>query len=140
MSGQDLAALREIARLLHQRELARLAPILRDEARIRSDLARLDDVAQAARDSLHGPSPVTLTGADALWGAWVERQRTDLQSALARVLARKAEETHALRRAFGRMRAMEDLVEAGSAAERHDRQRRAAAALDALAALERSRR
>jgi membrane protein required for beta-lactamase induction len=133
VTGPDLADLREIAALVHRRELARLDPVLREEARLRAALARLDTMVDEARAA--GVTLMTLSGGDTVWTTWVERQRSGLHSDLARVLARKAQETEALLAAFGRVNALEDLARTAARAARRDRERRTVEAVGNLTAL-----
>ncbi len=133
MTGPELDALRAVAVLLYRRELARLAPVLRDEARARAALARLDAMVGEARGA--DVTWMSLSGGDAVWSAWVERQRSSLQSDLARSLARKAQETVALRKAYGRVRALEELMETSARTARRTHDRRTAEVLRALTAL-----
>ena len=131
MTGPDLDELRGAAVLLYRRELARFAPVLRDEARIRAALVRLDAMVGEARAA--DVTWMSLSGGDAVWTTWVERQRSSLQSDLARVLARKAQEAGALRKAFGRVLALEDLAQMSARAARQTHDRRTAEAVRALA-------
>lgn len=135
MTGPELDDIRAIAALLYRRELARLAPVLRDEAQIRTALIHLDTMVEDARGS--ESMSMALSGGDALWATWVERQRTGLQSDLARVLARKVQETAALRTAFGRVQALEDLARLSAKAARQAHDRRCTETMRALAILPR---
>lgn len=136
MTDPELDDIQTIAALLYRRELARLAPVLRDEAQIRAALGHLDTMVAEARGA--DMTSIALSGGDAVWTTWVERQRTGLQSDLARVLARKVQETAALRTAFGRVRALEDLARLSARSARRTHDRRTAETARALAAFPRN--
>ncbi len=101
--SSDLATL---THALFQRESAKLQDLNQREARLRFELARLDGhyrtSQRLAESDMHGLREI---GADLLWMGWVGRNKVDLQSELARVLASKGQMIRQLRRAFGRHQA-----------------------------------
>lgn len=99
----DLAQLTDA---LYQKERAKLLDLNRQEARLRSDLARLD-AQRHANQRLPDPDMQGFReiGADLRWLGWVGHNRAALQTDLAQVLARKGRMMQALRRAFGKHQA-----------------------------------
>ncbi|GAW36406.1 hypothetical protein RA2_03476 [Roseovarius sp. A-2] len=110
MSRAEFDDLAEVTEALYQAELARVQDILRDETRLRQDLARLSAHHQANRAlpqaDLDGLRRI---GADVLWHGWVGRNRVRLQEELARVLVRKAGALRKLRAGFGKAEAVRQL-------------------------------
>ncbi|MGX0877471.1 hypothetical protein ACSSV4_002161 [Roseovarius sp. MBR-154] len=110
MSRAVLDDLAEVTEALYQAELARAQDILRDETRLRQELARLSAHHQANRAlpeaDLDGLRRI---GGDVLWQGWVGRNRAQLQQELARVLVRKAGALRKLRTGFGKAEAMRQL-------------------------------
>ena len=104
--SQTLSDLMKLTEALYQAETAKMQDLLLQEARLRQDLARLEEYRRANRDlpdaDLHG---VRQIGADLLWQGWVGRGKADLQTELARVLARKGQMIGQLRHAFGKHQA-----------------------------------
>lgn len=120
----DLGPMRDVADAHFQREVARIGPILTEEARLREALARLAAQKQAARDAFAQGHEAQYLGADLMWEAWVLRSQKEFNIDLARVLARKARHMDAVRQAFGRKVALED-ISARNKAEEKDRRTKA---------------
>lgn len=119
MIPQDFDALCDVTQALYRAEVARMAQVLQEEKRLRAALARLD-AQRAANEALPDADLGGLRqiGGDMIWQAWVGRKKAELQSELARVLARKGQMAGKLRRAFGKTEAIEELA-ATARAERH---------------------
>lgn len=104
--SQTLSDLTKLTEALYQAETAKMQDLLLQEAKLRQDLAGLEEHRRANRDlpdaALQG---VRQIGADILWQGWVGRSKADLQAELARVLARKGQMIGQLRRAFGKHQA-----------------------------------
>lgn len=99
----DLATLTEA---LYETERAKLRDLTRQETRLRNDLALLDARRLSNQRVLQpGLQGFREIGADLLWLGWIGRNRTDLQTELARVLARKGQMMPTLRRAYGKHQA-----------------------------------
>ena len=100
-------------------EEARMRAIAAEEVEIRNKLARLEEHAAAVAAPADDTTlELRSVGADLLWQGWVNRARRDLQTDLARVLARKGEEARYLQRAHGRSEAILSLRDAAAKAER----------------------
>lgn len=137
MTRDRLGRILPVARAKYEAEFASIRALLQAEAHCRGQLARLEAMAQEARDHARTPGPMQLLGADVLFEQNIERNRSRLNSDLARILARKETAMVKVRRAFGRKRAIEitqERLEAEAARERAQRQRDAALApwLDTL--------
>jgi len=104
--SQRLSDLTKLTEALYQAETAKMQDLLLQEAKLRQDLADLEEHRRANRDlpdtAMQG---VRQIGADILWQGWVGRSKVDLQAELARVLARKGQMIGQLRRAFGKHQA-----------------------------------
>ena len=106
MKHGDCGALRELTDALYQRELAQLRELLDQETRLRAALAQLGEQARAAGDQPEAAlTGLREIGGDMVWQAWLGKQRTALQSELARLLARKERALPALRIAHGKQQA-----------------------------------
>lgn len=106
MKHGDCAAICELTDALYQRELAQLRELLDQETRLRAALAQLAEKARAAGDQPEAAlAGLREIGGDMVWQAWLARQRTALQSELARLLARKERALPALRLAHGKQQA-----------------------------------
>mgnify|MGYP005839915839 CR=1 FL=1 len=130
----DLAAVTEA---LYQAELSRVQDILRDETRLRQELARLSAHHQANRAlpeaDLDGMRRI---GGDVLWHGWVGRNRAQLQEDLARVLVRKAGALRKLRVGFGKVEAVRHLRAQARQAEARTRLAHEGATLTRLSLLQ----
>ena len=125
MTGvQDLEALLTVSQARFDRRRQALALIQKEETALRAELARLKDMALTARAPSTDMIGMRSVGADLLWQGWIARGRTEKNMALARVLARKGHEVTKLRRAFGRVAALEEVIGAQRSALQ-DRARKA---------------
>jgi len=136
MRPGDIPALVALTAAKRDRETARLRVILKDEARLRAALARLDAQAKAARDlPEQAISGLREIGADLSWQGWVGRNRAAFNSELALVLARKEQALPPLRRTFGKAEAASALAAHHRALRHHEIQAREAQRLDHLTLL-----
>lgn len=141
MRDDELEDLGKVTEALYQVELARMQTILREEARLRAAIARLDAHHAANRGLIEADlGGLRQIGGDILWRSWVGRNKAELQSELARVLGTKGQMIRKLRRAFGKSQAAEGIRTAESAKRvRHD-MARAEAVLAQIALLDRLQR
>lgn len=125
---KDLAQLTDA---LYQVELAKMSALNAQEARLRQQLAELEE-RRLSSQTLPDAQMTGLRqiGADVLWHGWVSRARQDLNVQLAQVLAQKARMTTALRRAFGKQLAASEMLDAARNEARQDRAKRAQQAQD----------
>ncbi|MEP3845843.1 MAG: hypothetical protein ABJM43_10945 [Paracoccaceae bacterium] len=115
----DLATLME---LKYQASQSELRSICGQEAKIREQIARLDQ--QSISTLSADASTMKSVGADMLWNAWAGRTKSNLNIELARVLARKEFFLRAARRNFGKVLASQSLSnEARSAAQKSKKAR-----------------
>lgn len=124
MSSEDeLHRLRDVTRVMYDREYAKVADILAREGAILRDLGRLDQLAATGRDMTVENSTMHAIGADLHWQAWQSRTRAQLNSELAQLRAQKMVIMAQVRKAFGRDQAVEKLAENRNL-ERKDRLRK----------------
>lgn len=124
MTPDPTAELSRLMGVIRDGEAARMRRLTEEEARIRAELAALDaDRCEAQvlpADALAAPRSV---GADMLWQAWIARRRENLQTRLARVLARKGAAMRGLQVAHGRCEAAESLREKTRHAQAKEREK-----------------
>lgn len=106
MTQEQARELVTLTEARYEKERAKLLDLNRQEARLRDDLARLD-ARQLSNQRLPDPDLQGFReiGADLRWLGWVGRSRVNLQTDLARVLARKGRMMEALRHAHGKHQA-----------------------------------
>jgi len=138
MTHPDIEALDEVTEALYRAEAIRMQKILNEESRVRAALARLD-IEHAANRGLPAADLDGLRqiGGDMIWQGWVGRKRADLQSELARVLARKGQIVGKLRRAFGKAQAVQRITATARAQRIRKAQARNADTTAHLAVLDR---
>lgn len=110
MTPADLASLRALSQAVQDADAAKLRDIKAEEARIRAQLAALDNRNREARDmpwseKMHHHR----LGGDLLWQVWVGQKRRDLQIQLAQCLARQGSAKRALQKSFGKQAALREL-------------------------------
>jgi len=114
----ELAGLARLADAAFGAEQARMGALRRRESDIRGTIAALDAQRKARAASLSDADPALMAGADMLWHGWIDSRRSALNLELARNLADQAAARAALRRAFGRKQASEELVNRADASAR----------------------
>lgn len=109
----------------YERQRHALAQIIAQEAQLRQELARLSDMATPATRSTAPADRMQAIGADLLWHGWVSRAKVKLNMRLARLLAAKGQEQDKVRKAFGKVIALRELIRAADKEERerHAQQR-----------------
>lgn len=125
MNQKNLNDLAKITEALYLREYEKLRTALREEARIKSGLARLDEQVAQVRSSQAKDHAHKAVGADILWQCWETKTRRGLNADLARSRAKRLIKTQALTRAFGQKSAMQHLLMQTKASERINRARQA---------------
>ena len=141
MRDDALEDLGKVTQALYQVELARMQTILREEARLRAAISRLDAHHAANRGLIEAdPGGLRQIGGDILWRSWVGRNKAELQSELARVLGTKGQMIRKLRRAFGKSQAVEGIRTAENAKRVRKDAARAEAVLAQIALLDRLQR
>lgn len=104
----DLRRMQRITQIDYDRQREGFARILAQESALRAELSRLDAMnrdARAATEARH-----RAIGADVLWHGWVGRTRTDLNLRLARVLAMKDQHRTRVRKAYGKVLVLDELL------------------------------
>ncbi len=106
----DMAQLQQITALRLQRSEAELSSILAREKALRSDLARLQQMAHETQAMPQDQAPMRAIGADLIWLRWVSAASRQISIELAQVLAQKEGLMAAHKRAFGKDRVAQELA------------------------------
>ena len=96
-----------VAQARYEAEFAAIRGLLSAEAQCRAQLARIDDLAQSAREQAAQPGAMQLLGADVVFQKSLATNRARLNSELARILAHKASAIEKVRLAFGQRQAIQ---------------------------------
>ena len=123
MERTRIAALSGVTEAVYQREHQKLKPLLEQEARVMRRLAQLDAQTLEVRQQTQQSSDYRVSGGDVVWHTWESITRRDLNIELARIRAQKLAALDAVRQAFGRMQAVEELVRNAAASDRKRRQK-----------------
>lgn len=110
MKPADLAQLARLTAAVFGAAEARLAALRRDEATLRTRLQDLDAARTARAREAQATDVTVCAGVDLRWEDWIEARRRALNAELARTLARAEIARDALRQAFGRKIAAEEIV------------------------------
>jgi hypothetical protein len=90
----------------YQRHRLDLQSIIKDEMRIRKELAALQEHTRSARLlGLDDEPEMRAMGADVVWERWLERSRVSLNLNLATILAAKEMHLTRVRKSFGKLQA-----------------------------------
>lgn len=84
--------------------------IVAEENKLRSELARLKEMEQSMRVEAYENLSMRSIGADIIWQSWVGRTKRQLNMSLSSVLAKKAPHMAAVRRAYGKVLALDELL------------------------------
>lgn len=85
----QLAVLAQLEKLRSMKSQKALAEINLREARIRRQIATLNEHRKHSHSVEAGLAPMRSIGADVLWQAWIDRTQSDLTTDLARLLVQK---------------------------------------------------
>lgn len=108
----DLEKLLMVAQAGYDQQRQAFVKIVQRENALRAELARISGLDQTSRLPEHGLKEMQAIGADSLWRAWLGRAKISLNQELARTLARKGQEQAQVRRAFGKVEALQTLINA----------------------------
>ena len=117
----DLEQLRIVAQARYDQQQQAFAQIIQQEADLRAELTRLAQLNQSVEEVGEDIGQMQAIGADILWRGWLSRSITALNTELARVLARKAREQDRVRQAFGKLTALNELIDQRSNLRRKNR-------------------
>ncbi|KIN65928.1 hypothetical protein Z945_975 [Sulfitobacter noctilucae] len=123
----DCAALEEllaVSQLRYDHQRQAFEKILGKESRLRVELARLDEMGRSTAQEAEAVDSMRAIGADLLWQGWLGRSRTKLNMQLARILAIKEFEQRKVKRAFGKVIALEEVIREQKKIKRADTARR----------------
>ena len=116
---RKLAALEQLRSLKSQRDLAALRA---EESALRTQIAKLQEHRRGANAAEPALVPMRRIGADVLWHTWINRTQAELNTELAKVLARKDPVARKARREIGRSETVAELRDAEAGALRRARQ------------------
>ena len=85
--------------------------IVAEENALRRELSRLGTLEKSARDDAHRDLEMRSIGADIIWQSWVVRTKTQLNMAISRVLAKKQPHLAIVKRAYGKVLIVNELLE-----------------------------
>lgn len=123
----ELNTLLMVAQARYDQQRQVFTKIVKEESVLRAELDRISGLNRTSNHDPEAVGDMQMIGADLLWKAWLSRSRTTLNHALARVLARKSLEQDRMRKAFGKVAALETLIQAE---QKKRRKRFAQASLD----------
>lgn len=92
--------------------------VVAEENTLRRELSRLDTIEKSARSEAHHDLGMRAIGADIIWQSWVGRTKTQLNMALSRILAKKQPYLAVVKRAYGKVLIVGELL---SKAEKKER-------------------
>lgn len=106
----QLKSLKAITDAKYLAEQAAFQSILAEEASLRAELIRLKEMLQVSRTTSLAPSEMRAIGADILWQGWIGRSRGVVNIKLARILAIKESRMQSVRKAYGKVLVVEELI------------------------------
>ena len=110
MKTDEIADLSKLARLIADRDLARLADIREESARLRHQVEALSRAAHT--HTVQGLDAASRAGAMQLWNRWKEEELRKLQSKRAVLAAREETMRAAAQRSYGKQIALAELIKA----------------------------
>ncbi|MEM6939019.1 MAG: hypothetical protein AAF943_01080 [Pseudomonadota bacterium] len=130
----DFDPLWSVAQAQYEQERRSFAQILLEERRLRAEVQRISDLDTPLMQTPETLGDMRAIGADVLWRGWLSRSKSAINQDLARILARKTRHQDQVRRAFGKLKAIEKLIaDAKSENTRHLTKQRMTATMDQLA-------
>lgn len=106
----NLTDLRAIAQTKYDQQRLVFQEILSKEDKLRTELKRIAELDAASTFDTDKIGQMHSVGADILWRGWLSRSKSALNADLARLLSRKALELESVKRAFGRIYALETIA------------------------------
>lgn len=95
----------------YDRQRQALAKLMQQENALRQELVRLSGLGQQPDAPEEELAKMRAIGADLLWNGWLGRAKTTINMQLARVLATKENEQAKVRRAFGKVTALQQILD-----------------------------
>lgn len=109
--SQQLSGLAALTDAVYRSRLAGMQRILAQEARLRQNLQRLEQMSRLDDNLEQQDIAMRAIGADLLWQGWVARKKSELNIQLANLLAQKSAISRDLTFAFGRSQVADELLE-----------------------------
>ncbi len=104
----DLLVVTEAKYRLEQQSFQK---IVAQENHLRSELSRLDELQYQTRSTVQDACEMRAIGADVLWQGWIGRSKSQLNLKLARTLATKLHHLAQVRRAYGKVLVVNELLD-----------------------------
>jgi hypothetical protein len=117
----DLESLKTVVEAQYDQQRQIFAKIIHEEEKLRTEIARINDLSKASRIADNDANQMQAIGADVLWSAWINRSITTLNLELAKVLSRKMREQERVKRIFGKLMALNTIIEGENTAQRKNR-------------------
>jgi hypothetical protein len=116
--------LAQLMDMMFRRQLSFTQKLAEEEARLRQDLARLNNAGAEGMSDLSQHDGMRAIGADLLWQAWLIRQKIEVNTRLADVLVKKEMAAADLRTAFGKSQVASAIRDQFQAEAHQNRQKR----------------
>ncbi|MGJ8626845.1 MAG: hypothetical protein ACSHXB_07800 [Sulfitobacter sp.] len=110
-SINDLVELLSITKIKYDQQQQSFQRLVSEEARLRSELDRLDFSVLQAQAKPENNDKMRAIGAEIMWQSWVARSKTQINLKLAQVLALKLQHLAQVKKAYGKVLVIEELLE-----------------------------
>lgn len=111
MRLEKLNKMHRLVRASYDQHQQSFGKILAQEAALRRELRRVDQMDRDARARVQEDVSMRTIGSDVIWQSWVGRTRTRLNLQLSRVLAVKEQHLAIVKKAYGKVLVVEKLIQ-----------------------------
>jgi hypothetical protein len=118
---KQLRHLEEITRITYQHAQAGFQQVVAQENRLRGEMRRIGVLDKETRSLSPQNNSMKAIGADVLWQGWIGRSKAQINLQLARVLAIKEHHLDAVRKSYGKLLVVQELLANQQAAARKAR-------------------
>lgn len=110
-SINDLMELLSITKIKYDQQQQSFQRLVSEEARLRGELDRLNFSVLQAQAKPENNDKMRAIGAEIMWQSWVARSKTQINLKLAQVLALKLQHLAQVKKAYGKVLVIEELLE-----------------------------
>lgn len=110
-SINDLVELLSITKIKYDQQQQSFQRLVSEEARLRGELDRLNFSVLQAQAKPENNDKMRAIGAEIMWQSWVARSKTQINLKLAQVLALKLQHLAQVKKAYGKVLVIEELLE-----------------------------
>lgn len=110
-SINDLMELLNITQIKYDQQQQSFQKLVSEEARLRSELYRLNFSVLQAQAKPENNTEMRAVGAEIMWQSWVARSKTQINLKLAQLLALKLQHLAKVKKAYGKVLVIEELLE-----------------------------